>query len=158
LPDLTPMAGMYVPIDQSPTRHPALVVRAEHGVNTIERAIVRAVATVNAEQAVADTKTLANMRDEAIGPDRQRTYVIGAFVVLALMLAGVGIYGVMAAMVVQRGIEMGIRASLGARDRDLAGTVLKHAAVLCGIGLSIGCLAAVPILQYLEKKVVGARG
>jgi putative ABC transport system permease protein len=158
LPDLTPMAGMYVPIDQSPTRHPALVVRAEHGVNTVERAVVRAVAAVNAEQAVADTQTLANMRDEAIGPDRQRTYVVGAFVVLALMLAGVGIYGVMAAMVVQRGTEMGIRASLGARERDLAGTVLKHAAGLCGIGLFIGCLAAAPILQFVETRVVGAGG
>jgi len=158
LPDLTPMAGMYVPIDQSPTRHPALVVRAESGGSTVERAIVRAVATVNAEQAVADTKTLATMRDEAIGPDRQRTYVVGAFVVLALVLAGVGIYGVMAAMVVQRGTEMGIRASLGARDRDLAGTVLKHAAVLCGVGVLIGSLTALPILQFVETRVGGAGG
>jgi putative ABC transport system permease protein len=149
--------GVYVPLDQSPTRRPALVVRASDA-SSIERTVVRAVASVNGNQALADVNTLEAMKDAFIAPDRQRTFLATLFASLAALLAGVGIYGVTAAAVSQRTHEFGIRAALGATAGSLALSVFRQSLLLAGCGLAIGTMLSLALGRLLSSFVVGLTG
>jgi ABC-type antimicrobial peptide transport system permease subunit len=81
--------------------------------------------------------------------------VLGAFAVIALMLAAVGVYGVIAALVRQRTQEIGIRLALGARASDVRGMVLKRGVVLGGIGVAVGLAISAASTRLLGAVLYG---
>ncbi len=106
---------------------------------------------LNPDLATLDVKPLAAALDYEYRPLRLGTTMFGSFALLALLLAGVGIYGLLAFGVAQRAAEMGIRAALGARSGQLIGLVAREAIVDCAIGLVIGVTLSWFAARSVEK-------
>ena len=102
-----------------------------------------AIWSVNREQRLtSDTVTLEGYMDRLIAQRRFNMALLALFGGLGLVIAAVGIYGVMAYIVAQRTSEIGVRMALGATRRDVVAMVLKRATVLMALGLALGGLAA----------------
>jgi predicted permease len=141
--------GAYVPMAQSVSRAPSIVVRMQPLAGA-ELAIRGAVADVNRDQALANARWLDRMLEESMGSDRQRSWIVSFFAVSALLLAAIGIYGVMSQLVAARTHELGVRAAVGARAGQLAGLVLRDGLWLAGVGVVLGVLLSLGTSRLLR--------
>jgi putative ABC transport system permease protein len=96
-------------------------------------------------------QTMAELVSASVARPRFNTFVLGAFAVVALVLAIVGIYGVMSHAVTQRTREIGIRVAIGAAPSQVLAAVLRQSLTLTGIGAAIGMLVAAGVTRYLES-------
>ena len=120
-----------------------LVMRTTGDPMKVLPAVKAAIWSVNREQRLTgDTVTLEGYMDRLIAQRRFNMALLALFGGLGLVIAAVGIYGVMAYIVAQRTNEIGVRMALGATRRDVVGMVLKRATVLMALGLALGGLAA----------------
>jgi putative ABC transport system permease protein len=151
--------GMYVSNEQSPVYGVSLIVRAGLDPQQLEKPIRAAVDSVNKDQALSNVRTLDDIKDKSMVAQRIETTLLGVFAAMALLLAAVGIYGVIAYSVAQRSHEMGIRAALGASTGNLLGLVLKSGLLLTLIGLAIGLAGSLAVTRVLTSLLygVGAR-
>ena len=148
-------AAAYVTSEQSPTLSAALVVRTALEPAQIEASVRRAVSAIDKDQALTAIKTVDQLKSESMTSDRLRSSLLGAFAIVALLLAAIGIYGVISFLVVQRSHELGIRAALGATTGNLLGLVLRHGLALTGIGLVVGLIAAFAATRVLSSFLFG---
>src|SRR5207249_9432130 len=109
------------------------------------------IATLDPEQAVSEIATMEENIGESLASRRLTMTLLGVFAGLALLLASIGLYGVMALIVTQRTRELGIRFALGASRGDVLRLVLGQGAVLVGIGLAAGLLGAFLASQALRS-------
>ena len=120
-----------------------LVMRTAGNPLSVLPAVKSAIWSVNKEQRLtSETVTLEGYMDRLIAQRRFNMALLALFGGLGLVIAAVGIYGVMAYLVAQRTSEIGVRMALGATRANVVGMVLKRAAVLIAIGLAIGCAGA----------------
>ena len=105
----------------------------------------------------AAPQTLEEIRDETIAPQRLNATLIGLFALLALTIATVGVAGVLAFSVSQRRNELGIRLALGAERRTILKMILGEGAMMAGIGLVVGGLAAIPLSRLLAGLLFGVQ-
>jgi putative ABC transport system permease protein len=155
LDDTRDNPGMYVTNTQSPVFFQSLVVRAGLDPRTLQQAIQKAVYEINKDQALTEMKTLEQIKTESMASNRLNSIMVGGFATVALLLAAIGIYGVISYSVVQRTHEIGIRAALGASTSDVLGLVLKHAMLMAGAGLLFGLLGALAINRLLTAVLFG---
>jgi putative ABC transport system permease protein len=151
---LLPLAQpqMYLPYRQNPTRITHLLMRTAANPLTVARAVRSEVSMLDPNQPVFDVRTLESVTEEAFSRQQVVAALLGVFAGLALLLAAVGINGVVSSAVSARTREMGIRTALGARRRDLIRLVVMEALrpVLAGIGIGLaGAVAANRILSGL---------
>ncbi len=142
--DLRNLPMMYFSAAQFPNKQENLIVRAASGrdPHSLVNVVKQAVAAIDPEQAVADVATMEENIGASLASHRLTMAMLGVFAGLALGLASVGLYGVMALVVTQRTRELGIRFALGASRGDVLRLVLGQGAVLVGIGLAAGLLGA----------------
>jgi predicted permease len=150
-----PRTFMYLPLTQwyrpdviihvKSARDPALVVASLHA----------AVRELDAKLPLFDVRTIADQLQIAVFLQRMVASLLGAFGALALVLATVGLYGVVAALVAQRTPEIGMRMALGARTADIMTLVFRQGFAMIGLGIAIGILVALGVTRFFNRLLVG---
>src|SRR4051812_12212368 len=141
---------IYVPIAQNPWFSASLSVQAAGDPMSVLPAVKAAIARVDKDQPLTRIRTMAEVAAEATAQPRFRAELVGLFAVLAVVLASVGIFGVLAFSVGQRAREFGIRVALGARSGDVLRLVLGGALKMTATGVAIGLAAAAMLTRLLE--------
>jgi ABC-type antimicrobial peptide transport system permease subunit len=148
---------MYVSMEQSPRYGTSIVLRTALDAAAMAEPLRAAIRGIDRDQVVSQPRTIASMQNEFVAPDRLRTSLIAAFGAIALLLAAVGIYGVMAYSVEQRTREIGIRAALGAGRGALVGLVMHQAAFLAALGLALGLAGALLTTKWMSSLLFGIK-
>jgi putative ABC transport system permease protein len=147
--------GMYVSYSQSPSQSVSLIVKGETNPETMQQAIVQAIQQVDPDQALSDFRTLARIKTESVGPNRLRTALMAVFAGIAMLLAAIGIYGVISYSVAQRTHEMGLRSALGASAGAILRLVIGGGMARVGVGLVIGIAGAIALARTMKSLVFG---
>ena len=140
--DTRPYPQIYVPFEQDPMRSMVLALRTSGDPLALVPAVRRMLAALDADLPLADVSTLQDRRSVSLARPRVNAAVLGGFAVAALLLAGVGIYGVVAYGVVQRTRELGIRMALGAGGSSLLRLVIRQGMTPVLGGMAIGLVGA----------------
>jgi putative ABC transport system permease protein len=147
-------AELYVPYRQAPLRLVTLVVRGAPGVD-LGDGLRQAVWSVDKDQPLLMVMPMAQLAADSITLRRVSTILLGGLSAVALFLAALGIYGVMAHSVARRTHEIGVRMAVGARTRDVVGLVLREGGRLAALGGALGLLAALALTRLLESLLFG---
>jgi putative ABC transport system permease protein len=142
---------IYVTFYQSPGTYNSLVVRAAMNPLALSKSIEQAIWKVNKNQAVANVETLEKIESQSVAPARLRTVLLAIFAGIAVLLAAVGIYGVVSYSVAQRVREMAIRLALGASPGGLLKFVIGKAMLMVLVGLALGGVAALALTRVLAS-------
>jgi predicted permease len=142
---------VYVTFYQNPGISNSLVVRSAMNPLLLSGSIEQAIWQVNNNQAVANIETLEEIKSESVAPARLRTALLAIFAGIALLLAAVGIYGVVSYSVAQRVREMAIRLALGASPGDLLKLVIGKTMLIVLVGLALGGGAALALTRVLAS-------
>jgi putative ABC transport system permease protein len=146
---------IYLPLQQDPSWLMSIVVRDNRNAAAVLPGIRRIVSSLDSNQPVANVHMLSDMLADALASQRLNMVLLAIFAAVAVVLAAVGIYGVMAYAVSQRTHEIGIRMALGAEPRDVLRMIVGEGMLLTGIGMLIGLVSAVIVAFYLHGHLYG---
>ena len=147
--------AVYEPFLQRPVPSFSLMVRATSDPNSLASALRNAVAQVDAELPLTRVMTMPALIELQRGGNPLFTSMLGSFAILALVLAAIGIYGLIAYSVGQRTHEIGIRMALGASNPDVLRMVLWQGIKMTAIGAAIGLVLALPLPKVFEAMFYG---
>jgi len=148
---------IYLPAAQMPAPAMAVILRAAGDPDGLAPAVRTLVRAVDIDQPVFDVRTLEAMREKSQAPQRLATSLLGSFALVAMLLAAIGIYGVIAYSVGQRTREFGIRISLGERPLGVLRLVVRQGLVLATAGILVGLAGAFAITRLLTKLLFGVK-
>jgi len=147
----------YLPFAQDPWNGMVLVTRTNVDPASLAGAIRQQVWAIDKDQPVFDVKTMQEVRSASVTMYTFSSVMLGVFAGIALLLASIGIYGVMAFAVTQRTQEIGIRMALGARGADVLRLVIAHGMKLAVIGIALGLLGAWGLTRFMGQLLVGVQ-
>jgi len=145
-----PELMVYVPYWVRSREQVSLVARTAGDPRSVASDVRAAVWSVDRSVPVSQMRTMSQVMDESVGGRRFQMLLIGVFAATALLLASIGIYGVLAYSVTRRTGEIGIRIALGARPADLCGMVLRQGLAPVATGLAAGLAAALAVGRLLH--------
>src|SRR5258708_1123529 len=152
----TPNPELYVPyLQRNPPGWAFLVVRSHTDQAALIRSVRTAVAEIVPDQPLYDLRSMNDRLSVALGPQRFTSLLLGVFAGLALLLAGIGVYGVIAYTVAQRTHEIGIRMALGATRADVLRLIFRQGARIAAIGLSVGTVIALITTRFIASLLFG---
>jgi putative ABC transport system permease protein len=146
---------MRVPFWQIPWPGAGIAVRTANDPATMTKSIADAVHSVDPEIALAEARTLEEVRDRLMSNDRFTLTLFVCFSVVALLLAGLGVYGVMSFSVAQRRHEIALRMALGADRTRVVGLVVREGLMLAGVGLALGLIGAFFVGRSMQSTLYG---
>jgi ABC-type antimicrobial peptide transport system permease subunit len=150
-PALPPEPHLYQSIPQVGDNPLSLAIRTTGSSASVISTVRRVVAEVEPAIPLDDVKSLSNIIDQTFATRRLTKLLLGGFALVALLLAAVGIYGVMSLHVANRSREFGIRLAIGADPRALVRLVLGEGAVLAALGVVLGIAGAVALTRSLAS-------
>ncbi|WP_224367415.1 ABC transporter permease [Hyalangium versicolor] len=150
-----PYPQLYLPVSQQPRRTMYLAVSSAGEPMDLVSALRREVAELDPQLPVADVLTLEQRLGDAIAKPRLNVVLLGGFAAVALVLAGIGIYGVISQMVAQRTREIGIRMALGARPEDVRHLMIRQGVMPAVVGIGLGLVAAWASSRLLSSLLYG---
>lgn len=160
--DTPTVAQAYVPLAQVPEEEVAdtitgmfrtvnLVAHSDRDGDAVMADLRGAIQGLDSALPIAKAQKLTDLVGESTRPQRFSMTVVSLFAVVALALAGIGIYGVLASVVAQQRHEIGLRMALGATTRDVLSRVLRQAFVLMAIGVGIGVVGALGLTRWMSS-------
>jgi putative ABC transport system permease protein len=147
--------GVYVSYPQAPSRVLRVALRSTRDASSLAVDVRAAVTELDPSLAVARIQPMETIVSDALGPERFVTLLLGLFAGVALLLAIVGLYGVVSYGVSQRLREMGVRLALGAEGGDIRGLVLRQSLRLALIGVVVGIAGALGMTRLMENLLFG---
>jgi putative ABC transport system permease protein len=144
-----------VPFWQEATPVSGIGVRTAGDPAAILKSIAGAVSVVDSQAAFLKPRTMEQVHDEVLANDRFTVLLFASFAVVALLLAAVGIYGVMAFSVTQRSREMALRSALGASRYRVIALVVKEGLMLACAGLGLGAIGAYFVGRAMQSVLFG---
>ena len=153
--EIAPAPEIYITYRQGPPVAPFLALRVSGDPAALAPAVRAAMLEVDRNAAVFDIKTMMQVRSASVGQRRFVLMLAAAFGALALLLAGLGVYGVMALVVAERTQEVGVRLALGARPAEIFGLVLGQSWRLAALGIAIGSGLAALLAPALATQLYG---
>ena len=148
---------VYVPLAQSYQGRMRLFVQSHLDTNSLVAALSNDVRALDPELPLSEIKSMKDRVADAMWRTRVSVWLLSTFAALALLLTAVGIFGVMAQTVAQRTAEIGIRMALGAEARDVLALVLRRAAAVTALGLTVGLAGAFALTRFIAAFLYGVR-
>jgi putative ABC transport system permease protein len=146
---------LYLPHQQSPSQQMVLVVRTKGDPLSQVAAVRNEVWAVDKDQPVYNIRTMEQLMSKSVAQRRFNMLLLGIFAAVAMALAAIGLYGVMAYAVTQRTHEIGIRMALGAQARDVLKMVVGQGMILTLAGVGIGLVAAFALTRVISSLLFG---
>jgi len=153
--DEEPPLSIYHPHEQIPIGTMFLVVRSSSDPSQLTGAIKKEIQALDSELPAFEVKTMSARVSDSIARRRFSTFLLGVFAMVALVLAIIGIYGVIAYSVNQRTHEIGIRMALGAEPSKILRMVMRQSFVLVMLGIFLGLVAAFGLTRLMESLLFG---
>jgi putative ABC transport system permease protein len=153
--DSEPKKQVYLPLRQSPTAGMAVVARTEHDPMSFGNAIQSVIWSVDPEQPIYQLSTMEQILARAVFLPRMSTTLLALFALAALLLAALGIYGVLSYSVSQRTREIGLRMALGSTGGRTLGLVVQNSLLLIGIGGVCGLVGAMILARSMAGILYG---
>jgi ABC-type antimicrobial peptide transport system permease subunit len=148
----------YYPFAQGTGGSADFLVKTGGDPTQMAAVLKRAVASVDSSQALATEVSMETLVENSLAGRRLIVEMLEAFAALALLLAVVGIYGLISYVTAQRTNEVGVRMALGARRVDVVNLILKQALLLVALGLTIGAVLAAAVAVLLRHAFTGFGG
>ena len=156
--EMAPIPVIYAPLAQAKRTSLTLFVRSAMAPAALERSIREAVTSIDSSLPVFDARPMADRVHETWGAQRLLSTLFSVFAGLALLLATIGLYGLLAYTTLKRVREMGIRLALGARPAQISTLILSHGLQLLLIGAAIGVLGTIAISRVLQTVMFEVSG
>lgn len=150
-----PPITVYYPHEQYVARNMYVLVRTTSEPTTMTAAITKEIQTADPELPVFDVNTMERRLYDSLARQRFSMFLLGIFATVALILAAIGIYGVMTYWVNQRIHEIGIRMALGAQPGNILRLVIRQALILVSIGIAIGLAGAFTLTRVMSSLLFG---
>jgi predicted permease len=148
---------IYVPLAQATQWTVYLAVRSAGDPEALLASVRRQVAVLDRDVPLFEERTMEDALAQSIGPRRLTNLMLSAFAATALLLAVVGIYGVISLDVAGRVNEFGIRMALGARPSAILGSVLRRGLAVGAVGIGLGLAGSLALTRYLEALLFGVK-
>jgi predicted permease len=155
-------SGLYIPCLQMPDDFVAMapsgsavILRAADNSSGLVDSIRRVSAQMSNQQVIFGTQSMDSLISDSLASQRFSMTLLAVFAVLAVVLAGVGIYGVISYVVGQRAHEIGIRMAVGARPQDILRLILGRGGKLAGLGVALGLAAALVLTRFIASLLYG---
>jgi ABC-type antimicrobial peptide transport system permease subunit len=155
--DVAPPPRVYQSILQYPRVRLALFLRtrSDADVKSTKEALTQVVHSINPELPVFGVRTMEELRSASMARRQFSLFLMSVFAVVALLLAALGIYGVMAFVVAQRAQEFGIRLALGANPQDILGLAFRPGLILTATGTIVGLAASIAVTRLMSSLLFG---
>jgi putative ABC transport system permease protein len=150
-----PHPTIFLANAQGPMYFAHLVVRAGNDPRQLARAVQAAIHRVDPDQAISNVQTMDEIFSDSVARPRFQLVLLLVFAAIAVLLATIGVYGVVSYSVGQRTQEIGIRVALGARSGDVSRLVLREGLLLGGLGVAAGLVAALASTRLLQSLLFG---
>jgi predicted permease len=147
----------YLPYAQAVVTNPFLVVRNSGDPAMLEDSLRAAIHEIDPGVPVYQVSTLENYLSKSAAQPRFQTFVLTCFAAIALVLAAIGLYGLLSYMVVQRTLEIGLRMAMGAQRSDVLGMIIRRGLTLALIGLVAGLAISAVMMRLLSGMLYGIR-
>ena len=145
----------YYAFAQLPANSMTVIIKGASDPNQLINSVRGVIKQIDPDQPIYSVRTMAEIRAESVQNERLNLTLLSLFAGIALVLAIVGIYGVMSYSVTQRTHEIGIRMAIGARPRDVFTMILGHGMKLALIGVGIGLLGAFALTRLMASMLFG---
>ena len=150
-----PLPSLYLPVGQAPFRRMNFTIRTTTAPDNLARSVRREIASVDPLVPVSRVATMESILSSSVARERFSMLLLGLFAVVALLLASVGVYGVISYSISQRTAELGIRMAIGANPADVRKLVLIQGAKLAGWGVLGGVAGAFALSRVMASQLYG---